>query len=354
MLNALVATGTSKSALEVGLEVLGVTAGLTAFAYFIGAVTIWVRLFVAGFPADIGLELASDGRIIAVGVRGIAVVTAVGGLLLLIVNLYGRYVSRRVNELFEKHVRIAYSAVFFGVFLLFYLTIGTSFRVLWTFVALVDVASVSFLLLDEDRETSSWVVALVSAVVALVISAWIGWRLFGLVVALLGIVIAVALASEVASRRVTNWGVRRPTGRLPWWINLIIIGFVALAAVAWQVNAPISIATIHVEPRINPALLDNPPVPYFGSIGDLLYVACVVPKTETANEHDYRYLNPIVELHRDDLTYVEYSQAKRLYPYIKSPREFLWDWVQLVWHSWGRADTHTGSDQPLTPACTST
>jgi lysylphosphatidylglycerol synthetase-like protein (DUF2156 family) len=58
------------------IAVAGATAGIAALAYFVGAVTIWARLRAAGLPADIAAEHYPRGEVIALGIRGIAVIAA--------------------------------------------------------------------------------------------------------------------------------------------------------------------------------------------------------------------------------------------------------------------------------------
>lgn len=336
----------SKAPLAIALGILGVTAGLTATAYFVGAVTIWLRLHVSGFPADIGLELASDGRIIAVGVRGIAVVVGIVGLLLLFVRLYARYLAGSVRTLVQSSSWWYVVGVIIGAAILFP-AYRVSERVFLVVDALLLAGAASMLVLSKggNRKTQR-VFALIFAVLAILISAGVGWRLFGLVVATLGISFLIALTSDGTAE--TGWNV-------PWWVASIIVGFAVLAAIAWQVNTPISIATVRVLPPMNPDLGENPALPYFGSTDDVLYVACVIEQTDPDSEQDYRYLHSIIELRRDALTYVEYSQAEALYPNIKTPADFASDWIRGLWHGSRESDV-TDREPPVErggsePAC---
>lgn len=89
MLNAGVADERAgKPPWDIALQILGAAAGLAAFAYLVGAVVVWLRLNVAGYAADLGLDLTSDARVVSIGVRGIAVVALTAGLLLALTHFY--------------------------------------------------------------------------------------------------------------------------------------------------------------------------------------------------------------------------------------------------------------------------
>jgi hypothetical protein len=80
-------TPEAKTSTERVFQVLGVTAGLAGTAYFVGGTVMWLRLRIAGFPADLILgHFEPRTRLIGLGVRSMAVVSVVSVVVLMLVN----------------------------------------------------------------------------------------------------------------------------------------------------------------------------------------------------------------------------------------------------------------------------
>jgi hypothetical protein len=209
------------------LQVAGSAAALGALLYGTGAATTWIRLKQSGYPADIAVEHQPRSEMIAVGVRGFALVLGVAlavGLVIL--------VAARLHALLAPHVpRLARG--------------GEHLR------TVLERAGAGLGLLG------------------VVVSAFVSWRLFGVVVTL--VAGAWILYPAVDKRR---WpGPRRLLGAA----LAVVVG-----AVCWQISGTQKIQGVYLKPV--PAVLRNevPPgerkylantaYPYFGQDKDYVYV----------------------------------------------------------------------------------
>jgi MFS family permease len=308
-----------KTVWEIALEILGVTAGLAAVAYFVGAVTIWLRLSAAHYSADIGLELMSDGRIIAVGVRAIALVAAIIGLALLLTNIYAKYWAKPIRDLAKGRRKWLLSI---GIPMLIVAIVGVtaliSVRIAGVAVSALFIAAVAVLLGSGARRKRTWWAVGIAAGLAVVVSGFHGWRLFALVLATIAVV---ALATLVIGER---------EGRVPWWVNVSIVVCVLVAAIGWQINTPIKFAQVYIDPPLGNAPAEQGR-PFFGSTDSFIYVAEVNVETDPDAEHDFRASHAITEIPRDSLTSVAFGGAWYADPEIRSPAQLVADWAERMW-----------------------
>jgi hypothetical protein len=212
------------------LQVAGSAAALGALLYGTGAATTWIRLKESGYPADVAVEHQSRSGMIALGVRGFALVLGVAlavGFLVL--------VAARLHALLAPHMP-----------------------------GLVRGG-------EHHRRVREWA-GEVLGVVAVIVSAFVSWRFFGVALAL--VAGAWILYPAVAARR---WpGPRRLLGAA----LAVVVG-----AVCWQISGKELIQGVYLRPI--PALLRNEvPVgerkylketayPYFGQDKDYVYVGDV-------------------------------------------------------------------------------
>jgi|GEM_PF-5014882 hypothetical protein len=209
------------------LQVAGSAAALGALLYGTGAATTWIRLKESGYPPDIAVEHQSRSEMIAVGVRGFALVLGVAlgvGVVVL--------VAARLHARLAPHVpRLARA--------------------------------------DEHLRRVGWWAAEVLGVLTVVVSAFVSWRLFGVVVTI--VAGAWILYPAVDKRR---WpGPRRLLGAA----LAVVVG-----AVCWQISGKELIQGVYLKPipavlslQVPPAergLLPQVPFPYFGQDSDHVYV----------------------------------------------------------------------------------
>jgi hypothetical protein len=312
-----------KSAWEVALQIAGAATGLAAVAYFVGAVVMWLRLNIAGFPADVGLELVPKARLVAIGVRGIGVVALIAGFLLVLTHFYATRWATPLQTLVASRRWVGLSIAVVIVAL----SVG-SFRMGWpvfgAYISLVLVAAAAVGLVlsrGEGAATWGWGVGIVAALISITASSIHGWRLFGLVV---GLLVALALAFSAPG---SAYIVGR---RVPWWVNVGIVGSVVVAAIAWQVNSPIEMDTVAVSPPPNPDMA-GVYAPFFGETDSFIYVAELRSRNDPNALDPFTYTHNILEVPREGLSTVAFGQKGSLRPSIPTPARALWDWLSDIW-----------------------
>lgn len=263
------------------LQIAGATAGLAALIYLGGAMTMWLRLELAGYPGDLGVQHQPRAKLAAIGLRGVLAVVAVLvalAIAFLVATLVYRFLTRRYSRL----RRIARPLT---------ITLGAT---------------------------------------AFVVSFFLSWRSFGLVVLLLtGLVIAAYLDRLRASA-------------LRWALAVLGAFLAALfAVVAWQVDRTTNVQAVFLEPvpqrfidRIRMDDIDNAgevAFIYFGETENFVYLEAVrsaIPlesggyRVNVCNEP-----LQIVELKRSEATLRYAADPILLYPrgLVESPGAWLRD-----------------------------
>jgi hypothetical protein len=243
------------------LQVAGSAAALGALLYGTGAATTWIRLKQSGYPADIAVEHQPRSAMIAVGVRGFALVLGVALAVGLVVLAAARL-----------HVRLA--------------------------PHLPRLARAG----EHLRKAGGWVAELLG-VLAVVVSACVSWRLFGVVVT---IVAGAWILYPAASER--RWpGPRRLLGAA----LAVVVG-----AVCWQISGTQKIQGVYLRPIPQvlknevPArerrYLEKTPYPYFGQDKDYVYVGdirSVEPTADNGVNFNFRDVdeNSIAEIPRSSV-----------------------------------------------------
>lgn len=270
------------------IAVAGATVGLATIIYFVGAVTVWVRLTSARVPPDVAIAHQSRSELISLGVRGVLAVTAtilvlaLVAYLIILVGAYLRYRWRLHRGLETVPPRNLFHA---------------------------SRSAVRELKLGHFR-----ILALIG--IGLVVgTSFINWRVFGIVVALV-VVIAVTL------RYLHRYSVRRRKPSLAQTMAVIVAA--AAAAVAWQANEKIYVQTVIVDPPPKP-FLKNVPIPYFGETDKYVYLGDIDRVTQSAsNEFDWRYKHGIIEISRDEVELIFVYQQGDLNPNLDSPAVAFW------------------------------
>lgn len=212
------------------LQVAGSAAALGALLYGTGAATMWIRMNESGYPADIAVEHQPRSEMIALGVRGFALVLgvalAVGSAVLFFARLHGAMAPhvpmfRRGAE----HLRA----------------------------------------IGDDRAGA------MLCVLAVVVSAFVSWRLFGIVFT----VAAAWILHPAAEER------RWPGPRRLLAAALVVV----VGAVCWQISGKELIQGVYLKPipavlarQVTPTerqLLPEVAFPYFGQDKDHVYVGDV-------------------------------------------------------------------------------
>ena len=212
------------------LQVAGSATALGALVYGTGAATMWIRMKESGYPADVAVEHQSRSEMIALGVRGFALVIgvalAIGFAVLLLARLHA-ILTRPLPRLarWGEH-------------------------------------------LGTVRERAGAALGLVG----LIASAFVSWRVFGIVFTLGA---GAWILYPAAEKR------RWPSPR-----RLLVAALtVVVGAVCWQISGKELIQGVYLKPI--PAVLSNEvpagersyleevPYPYFGQDKDHVYVGDV-------------------------------------------------------------------------------
>jgi hypothetical protein len=212
------------------LQVAGSAAALGALLYGTGAATTWIRIKQSGYPADVAVEHQSHSEMIALGVRGFAFVLGVA----LVVGFVVLVVAR-LHALLAPHVP-------------------------WLVRGAAQLRAL------RDRAGA------VLGVLAVVVSAFVSWRFFGIVVTVVAGVWVLYPAAE--ARR---WPGPR---RLLAAALAVVVG-----AVCWQISGKQLIQGVYLRP-IPTVLRNEVPAgerkylketayPYFGQDKDYVYVGDV-------------------------------------------------------------------------------
>ncbi len=196
---AVVAKSESTPAWQIVIQVAGAAAGLATFLYLVGAITVWIRLRTAGYPADTGLSLMSKGTVVGVGVRGVVIVTVVLGPILLFARWYLRH---EVTEASGSHIRrpiLEAIAAILVVLLAYRLGITDGLRL----GSLVLVASATAMLQEVGlkwfpKSPKFWPMA-IAAIAGVVLAAFVSWRGLGVACVALAVAALVAHSRERAS-----------------------------------------------------------------------------------------------------------------------------------------------------------
>jgi hypothetical protein len=285
------------------IQIAGAIAGLGVLVYLVGAATVWLRFEAAGLPADIAVEHQGRGELIALGIRGVAIVLVLvvsfGALFYFLVALpLTDYLLRRAKKK-------APSAADPGAQ-------GDSESFGRTLI--VDVAA------PKVRAWPALVFRILGGVGVLVIVAvsFTTWQWFGLTV---GIVIVTACVLRYLDLRDQN---RRPSVLIP--LAAILAG--AFAGLAWQINEVIPVQTVIVQPAKTTIRLTsvprNQPIPYFGETGTHVFVGDVRWR---GSRRGWIYCHRIIELQRDQVRLTFEAEEHHFINFIKPPAEGL---VSLV------------------------
>jgi hypothetical protein len=266
-------------------QIAGATTGLAALIYVGGTISMWLRLRIAGYPPDIGVEHQSRAAMAAIGFRGLLAV--LGVLVILVVVLAVITFVFRVVE--QRHPRFAALA----------------------FAALPSMAAA-----------------------ALLAGAVSSWQVFGVtLVFVTGLVVA-------------GYYERLRASRLRWTAAVVAVALSALVAVvAWQVDRTARVQGVYIDPvpeemkarSPTPDLLAEVAFPYFGTGGGFVYVGevrSVVP----LEGGDYQFNvcgEPaiIVEVPRSEVQLRFPPRLDELYAAneIATPVEWLWGHLTGRW-----------------------
>lgn len=276
------------------LKIAGAVAGLTGILYVVGAITIWVRLRLAGFSPDVGLEHRSRWELVATGFRGVIAVTAACGAVLvsaLIILVLLRLFSARLSENAQTKLTAGVQRM-----------VGERANPL-------------------RRPVPQGVVLL--AVIAG--SSFASWRVFGLVfllsVGALVVIYCVHAADSLAALT-----------------SAVSLGSIILAAciagISWQLAAPVKIQPVLITPLPgflakrsgNPALAEKTAFPYFGETDKYIYVAELtnVRRKKNGGCCRWKFTRRIVEVKRAEVLLRFPAESAELYPEVKSPADMLW------------------------------
>jgi hypothetical protein len=280
------------------ITIVGASAGIAALVYFVGAVAIWARLRAAGLPADIGVEHQARGEVIAVGVRGIAVITFgialaaafVYMLLLGVIYYFNRKKTDRTPAL-EATLRE-------------------------TNVLNASADGVKRLGLAHFR------LFVLAGAIVVFCAAFASWHLFaGAIAAVTVIGASLAYLHERRHRRT------RPS------LALVVITLLALGAAgtAWQIQPPVYVQAAIVAPipeakGVDVDYLDavkGVALPYLGETSTHVYIA-EVTKSSAPHRGRWIYTRRILEFPRDGVRLTFPEKKGTLYPQLSSPGIALW------------------------------
>lgn len=255
------------------LAIAGAAAGLAAFVYFVGAVTVWVRLKAAQIPADVAIAHWGRSELIAVGVRGTLLVAAA--------------------------VAVGY-----------------------------------FVLVIPRRRLARWLTrvdpwwrwaAFLAAIGATIGLAFTTWPLFGIALALLiaGTAMVRYLDAQPCSSR---------TAAPSLGVILALVLAAAIAAIASQVNNVIAVRTVIVVPSANVTLHEVPAdvaIPYFGETSDFVYIAQLTNvRPAPDGGHNWDYYHSVMEIPRDQVRLIHQAEPACLRNSIKTPAQAIADLVR--------------------------
>jgi hypothetical protein len=273
------------------LKIAGAVAGLAVLLYFVGAVTLWARFKAAGLPADKAVEHQPHAELIAVGVRGVAVVAAV--LLILLVLTYGvllisAWAQRRADPPAN----------------------------LGPFAQALRRSSRS----QGERVVRGLIIAVTLVALALlIVLAATSWKRLAL--AIVAVTFFAVLAAYLRQRS------EHPRPAL-WMIVVIALG-VGLAGVCWQVSPPVLVPTVVVRPppctpteRVQKRAckkLAGVAVPYFGETDKHVFVAEIRDVVPNENGADWQYTHNVLELPRDKVKLIFVAERGKLSPSVPSP-----------------------------------
>jgi hypothetical protein len=150
------------------LAVAGAVATLTGLVYFVGALSLWIALRHRGYSADVVIRHQPREQLIAIGLRGALLLTAIAVALALVslMSMRSKRVSKRVGEASFRRIAV------FACLLL----VGASV-LSWRYVALAMVVSTLIIFnavrthLSERWRLWYWVILLAPATLATV--AWV-------------------------------------------------------------------------------------------------------------------------------------------------------------------------------------
>jgi hypothetical protein len=353
------------AAWEIAIQIVGTAAGFAAFVYLIGAMTVWVRLTTAGYPADVALESMSKTRVAAIGLRGILVVA----LLLIPVLILGFWYVRRDKG--ATNLQWIQSWWFRGPLVaaaIFVLWVSSKFgrNVAFMVVSLFLVALVfgiaeSMLAVtskfkngeveaqkqrdlelalifgittkpkrkENSKPTSKerWVL-IVAGTAAIVFSGFVSWRGLAVVLALLA---SVGLMAEFVQRR--RQDTFTPASRR--WLIAGVVVIEGVAGLAWQVQAPVKVSSAEVSPPVAGEFSDEF-IPFFGESGGFVYLGEVTnSKRQPNGTYTFDYAPRIIEIPRNKISLLTFGSSVILHPrsgrpIIETPAELVRSWFTGV------------------------
>jgi hypothetical protein len=330
----------SKAAWEIVVAFAGAAAGLAAFVYFVGAITVWVRLKIVGYPADEALGLMPKDRVAAVGVRGMFWIGLVSLPALIAARAY-----------FAKPVRHWSWPYRVMVIVLTLVGLLVASRFGWQVPAVLGALALTAwtasLIRDAFSRTppSTQIRWLLVPLAALFSAALVSWRWLGLVFALLASLLIVAFLMR---RRLKEL---KPVARVAVVVGLILIA--AEGALAWQVHAPIAVDEVVLVPpqRLALATVD---VPYFGATDKFVYVGRIAPALNPTDcgGQPYAVSRTIVEIPRSEIKKLKFGGPQFvIFSDVPSPLEAAKSWIRrLVYraqHGKWQASTDTHSCKPI-------
>jgi hypothetical protein len=316
---------------------------LAAIVYFAGAIALWLRLHKAGYPADLALEHQTRSEVVAVGLRGLLIITglfaalaACWGLANFLANRLAGWIdarparrehAHRLKRQYLKVVRAGLRVV--GPVALLLLLKDVDQRYVGIAMIAIGVAAFATTLMATGRGSP---IRLVGLVVAVIGASLVSWRTFGVVLA-----VAVALGLSFLAHE-TRW---RP---LPGSVvSIAILGAAAvIATVSWEIDGTVRWQGAYLSP-IPPFLsarssvpenLPNVAFPYFGETGDRVFVADV---REAHKTDDGRWewevccgdgSSRVVEIKREDVRLSFPGEKSVLYFSREPPATSLWNFLK--------------------------
>jgi hypothetical protein len=307
---------------EIAVQIAGAAAGFGAFVYLIGAITVWVRLTTARFPADVALDFMSKTRIAAIGLKGIGII------LLILLPVFLLALSYRGGDFTypawtrKRWIRVVTGAVLVGGLWLSLRIGGWKAPVMFGSLLLVAVAVA--IAVNRAANANARLYRrtfIIASTIAILLSALVSWRGLAVTLALL----AFTWLTTIYIRRMEP--MTRYLGR---WLIAGLVALVGLAALTWQIQAPVRISSVEIVPPI-PGELTGELIPYFGQTDSFVYVAEVTDsRMVSPGNFEWTYTHAILEVRRDAVTYLKFGPTVVLRPAIDSPAAVVWHWLNRV------------------------
>ena len=316
------------------IDILGVTTGIAALIYLVGATTVWLRLSTTGYPTDLAIERYSSTHLLGIGLRG---VLTVAGLVLLPGLAALTYVSVRswVRRRWPKRRPLwlkilVWTCAVTGCVAILVGAWVASWKV-GLAVLIVELGTLVTVLAKPPEVT--WIVGLLVSVAVIAIAVAGTWR---------GVGLAVAAVIALTAMRYCSASDNLSRGRIA--VLLAGLGLAAgVAAVAWQVEGTLGVPAVVID-LDDSAVIDleeevlSCKFPYFGQTDGFVYLGEIrlEPGAGSAAEpcNHVFYTKAILEIPRGDVS-LRFVDEQSLLRDVPSPWEKAKDGLCQAWRNLG-------------------